>query len=482
MLFIVFWPKGTGKTTVARVFANVLFGAKLKQSNKIVEKSALDLIAGYVGQTSGKVNEALKEAKGGILFIDEAYDLCKGSFGYEACNTLVAGMTSTEYKDVTIIIAGYAYEIDVMLQSNAGLKSRFKHFFDFPDWDPADSVEFMKRCASVEGFSICDSSLPNMQATFEQLTKLDGWANGRDVRQVWDDCKEQRAQRVFDSIDCDKVILPQDVESALEEMLHSRRQVVRGAQSQDPDGESHDDVARAVFEAMQSPPPQYQQQQDSPLIANESSQIPEAIALVITEVEEMEESSRMEEELATPVLNISQEDGHEDEAIDDDEQHPGNQVDPERDDGVTDEVWAELEIAKEIERQREKEAEEQRIAHEAYLQEQHRQEEEARRKHEEELRRIQEEFEREERERRLREAQEAERRRREAMEQERKRREAEERKRQEEIRKKEEMQRRLQQISPCPAGFNWHRQGGGWRCGGGSHFVSDQELQRSFMS
>ena len=82
---------GTGKTTLARVIADVLFGLKLKPSNKLVEMSALDLTADYVGQTTTKVKEALKEAKGGILFIDEAYSLGEGQFGKEACDTIVQG-------------------------------------------------------------------------------------------------------------------------------------------------------------------------------------------------------------------------------------------------------------------------------------------------------------------------------------------------------------------------------------------------------
>jgi len=88
---------------VARTIAGVLFGLQLKPSDKIVETTALDLTAAYVGQTGDKVNQALREAKGGILFVDEAYNLGQGGFGKEACDTLVAGMTSDEFRDVQII-------------------------------------------------------------------------------------------------------------------------------------------------------------------------------------------------------------------------------------------------------------------------------------------------------------------------------------------------------------------------------------------
>ena len=200
---------------MARVIASVLQGLKLKPSNKIVERSALDLIAGYIGQTSGLVTKALKEAKGGILFIDEAYDLHKGQFGTDAINTLVAAMTSDDFADVTIIIAGYSLEIDTMLQSNAGLKSRFKHFFDFPNWSALDCVNFFKLCASKEGFDVGSLDLNEIEHSFEELRQLEGWANGRDVKQVWDGCTDQRAVRVFESNEGGKSIVPDDLRPVL---------------------------------------------------------------------------------------------------------------------------------------------------------------------------------------------------------------------------------------------------------------------------
>ena len=151
-----------------------------------------------------------------------------------------------------------------------------------------------------------------------------------------------------------------------------------------------------------------------------------------------------------------------------------------RDEGVPDEVWLELQDAKKRDRERLEELQREEEAYQKFLIQQKEAEIEAQRRHEEELERIRRELEREEQERALREAEEAERKRKYEEEQKRKREEEEHQKRQEEIRKKMEMMKRLQTIRPCPMGYTWHKQGGGWRCEAGGHFVSDQELKKMF--
>jgi hypothetical protein len=92
--------------------------------------------------------------KGGFLFIDESYNLRIGPFGKEACDTIVAAMTSDAYQDVVIVIAGYPRQIDEMLDSNQSLKSRFNHFFEFPDWTPDNCRVFFDLIAKTKGFDL----------------------------------------------------------------------------------------------------------------------------------------------------------------------------------------------------------------------------------------------------------------------------------------------------------------------------------------
>lgn len=132
--------------------AEILHAMGVLATAKLVETSGLDLTAEYVGQTKQKVTEKLGEAKGGLLFIDEAYELGKGAFGEEAMTTLVAAMTDPSYVGMVLIIAGHPKDMDQMLDRNVGLQSRFTRFIDFPDWEAQDAVAFVSQKA--ENFEV----------------------------------------------------------------------------------------------------------------------------------------------------------------------------------------------------------------------------------------------------------------------------------------------------------------------------------------
>ena len=135
---------GTGKTSVARLMARVLFSYGVIATKDTVETLAPNLIGGYVGHTRKAVQEKMEEARGGVLFIDEAYELGKGSFGDEAVGQLLNNLTLPEFMDgnTVVILAGYEKDMHKMLEKNAGLKSRFTSYVKFEDMSP-------EKCASI---------------------------------------------------------------------------------------------------------------------------------------------------------------------------------------------------------------------------------------------------------------------------------------------------------------------------------------------
>eukprot|EP00854_Cymbomonas_tetramitiformis_P003981 gene3981-4950_t len=232
--FVFSGAPGTGKTTVARALAGILYKLELVSRNKVTETSGLDLTGEVVGATKKKVSEKLDEAKGGVLFIDEAYELAKGQFGVEALTTLVAAMTAPEYAGLTVIIAGYKADIDTMLGVNIGLKSRFKHFIEFPDFKPEDCFDLFQAKARESKLEVDLGAVGKILLPgFKKLLPLDGWANARDVDTLWDAVKQNRANRVMNDAadvmmstnqtsDCRRVLTVEDVRGAMEDMIAVR--------------------------------------------------------------------------------------------------------------------------------------------------------------------------------------------------------------------------------------------------------------------
>ena len=127
---------GTGKTTVARIVAKVLKALGVLKKGHLIEVGRSDLVAEYVGQTATKTMKKIKEAEHGVLFIDEAYSLTRSSgndFGIEAIDTLVKAMEDNRGQ-LVVILAGYPDEMRTFMESNPGLRSRFKYHIEFPDY------------------------------------------------------------------------------------------------------------------------------------------------------------------------------------------------------------------------------------------------------------------------------------------------------------------------------------------------------------
>jgi len=153
---------GTGKTTVVKMLGQIYKSMGLLSKGHVKEVDRSHLIGEYIGQTAPKVKKALEEAKGGILFIDEAYSLARESddskdFGREVIEVLVKEMSDGN-KDVAIMVAGYPREMENFLDSNPGLKSRFKHFFHFDDYLPEELHQIALLAAKQRSVKITEEA------------------------------------------------------------------------------------------------------------------------------------------------------------------------------------------------------------------------------------------------------------------------------------------------------------------------------------
>lgn len=190
---------GTGKTTVARLMAETYHSIGLLSKGHLVEVSRADLVAGYVGQTAIKVQEILKKAKGGVLFIDEAYSLVKdgNDFGSEAIETLIKGMEDNR-DDLVVIVAGYPELMNKFLQSNPGLSSRFPKTIHFPDYDAEELLEIFKKFCVENSVRFNKNVLEVVKEYFEsEVThKVRNFGNARMVRNYFEQIMINQANRI----------------------------------------------------------------------------------------------------------------------------------------------------------------------------------------------------------------------------------------------------------------------------------------------
>jgi SpoVK/Ycf46/Vps4 family AAA+-type ATPase len=152
---------GTGKTTIARKLGKIYKQLGLLSKGHVHEVDRSDLVAEFIGQTAPKTKAAIKKAAGGILFIDEAYALARKDddskdFGKEAIEILLKELSDGE--DIAIIAAGYPNEMDTFLESNPGLKSRFRMIYDFPDYTPQELLQIAQKHAEKKGIQFSEDA------------------------------------------------------------------------------------------------------------------------------------------------------------------------------------------------------------------------------------------------------------------------------------------------------------------------------------
>jgi SpoVK/Ycf46/Vps4 family AAA+-type ATPase len=189
---------GTGKTTVAKIYAQLLKDCGILKRGHLIIGSRADFVAGYVGQTAIKTKKKIREALGGVLFIDEAYSLLSqgnGDFGKEVIDTLVDEMTKHN-ENLVVILAGYPDQMNELLESNPGLRSRFKKFFHFPDYTASELLEIMENYAASYQYKLSD----NARSFILETVSAEGVAgNGRFATNVIDEAVQAQAHRLMDS-------------------------------------------------------------------------------------------------------------------------------------------------------------------------------------------------------------------------------------------------------------------------------------------
>ncbi len=197
---------GTGKTTVARIVGRIYKQIGILSKGHFIEVSRTDLIAGYQGQTAIKVRKVIDRAKGGVLFIDEAYSITENdhsdSYGKECLTELTKALEDYR-EDLVVIVAGYTESMNKFFESNPGLKSRFNAFIEFEDYRADELTEILLNMCEKNDYKLNEDILININSYFENIIneKSDNFANGRLVRNVYEDLIMRHANRVIKSED-----------------------------------------------------------------------------------------------------------------------------------------------------------------------------------------------------------------------------------------------------------------------------------------
>lgn len=196
-------PPGTGKTTVARLLGRIFKHLEFLSKGQMIETDREGLVAGYVGQTASKVDAIVNESKGGVLFIDEAYALSQNlgnDYGTEAVNTLLKRMEDFR-EDLAVVVAGYDEPMQVFIDSNPGLRSRFNRYFHFDHFSPDELYAIFEIYCSKADFILTAEAKEKLKDTFELLYEKrdDSFGNARVIRNIFEKCIQKQANRIVKS-------------------------------------------------------------------------------------------------------------------------------------------------------------------------------------------------------------------------------------------------------------------------------------------
>ncbi|EPS44029.1 hypothetical protein H072_1969 [Dactylellina haptotyla CBS 200.50] len=440
--FLFKGPPGTGKTTTAQKMGKVFYDMGFLAHAKVEQCSTTDMIGEYVGHTGPKVKKLLEKAMGKVLFIDEAYRLAEGGFATEAMDELVSSLTDPKYaQKLIVILAGYDEDIDRLMSINPGLTSRFPESVVFNHMNPGSCLELLtkilddlkKRKKAPLDLSVLKFPTVELRESilclFRDLSQLKSWGNARDVKSLAKNMFGELISQVTEPIT--QLVLTEDIIIKVMGSMFAER-----ARRTEAAGTTRHGPNRIIpiSQPMKQNVP-HQGAKETNIITSSSTQ-----------------NCSNEEGGTSPNAPPSHIEKRAADPWDSGRQSG-------RDPGVSDEVWNQLELDKKAAIAREEEyqrLQKERAEEEKRIEDMKKAElralvDEERRKLEQE--RIQMELARRERERILA-----------ALEEER--------------RKDMEAQKKLRIMGPCPAGYHWIKQAGGYRCAGGSHFLSNGDVDR----
>ncbi|MBR5381246.1 MAG: AAA family ATPase [Oscillospiraceae bacterium] len=216
---------GTGKTTVARLIAQLYHAIGVLPKGQLVEVDRSGLVAGYVGQTAVKTSEVIKSALGGVLFIDEAYALTSAEgtndFGHEAVETILKAMEDHR-NDLVVIVAGYDELMEKFISSNPGLESRFNRYFVFEDYNGEQLYAILQSMCRKNQYELAEDAAEYAKKLLSDLYEQrdENFGNARDVRNLFENIVTVHSNRVAQLAEPTKedltIVVREDVEKAEE--------------------------------------------------------------------------------------------------------------------------------------------------------------------------------------------------------------------------------------------------------------------------
>jgi hypothetical protein len=430
----------TGKTVVARMMPKMMSRLGLLE-DKIVETTAQEIQGQYVGQSEAKAREKIEAASGGVLFVDEAHNLGNSHFSRQAAQVLMTATLEEQHKGNTmIILAGYPDSMHSMMQGlDPGFQRRFRESIEFEDWSAEDCVDYLKQLCNQEEIGIDDDATEHVLDVLRVIKERPGWGNASDSKDVFERLKKCIAVKAAGG-GSEKIELG-DATEAMAQFLQMRPEM----QSIDLSGSMNMSFAAGIS-------PQRYSEHQSPHVSRSLSQSSRKARIVAVEEEEERDDVGGEDPIFAALQLACVELGY------DRDQESRKQLI-----GILESVVSGESFSEDIlEHVTSKTGQNQTKINQVLrpqvppLLQSMQEAVDAEEKRLEEIRLLEEK-----RQAALAEA-----------------REAEARKIAEDAHRREEERRRVKQRlrGRCPAGFDWYRQGGGWRCHGGSHWVSDADL------